>query len=513
VRGHSIAVVHPVNPPLTDISVPREKFGRLALAKFILGRSFWFMVALLTIEALLTAATTYLIIRAGRDVANDDFLTTDLIMIFVAQSTAYIVGAISWIYAERAGFGAFGKYMQRFARDNRHQTRLLHERGTRETVEPFLTGETFHIFFQLTYELEADLKLALHLLFNTIVIGSEIDGSFPVAYGLAFTVLIAMQIMLRKPVARAFLENQRQTNRMTAQGYTAWDNVFAGNRYNLRLWLAGFKERLRDALRAQIWAIMTREGLSSASGIIGLGIIFVAIVMVAVRNTGDMEVLVVLAATLPRQIEMTKDMYSLASGWNDMVAIWARLGGVVDNMRPDNDPGYNARIKYDWLILREGDQTHHVSSLEDALALVYSKPNGRINVRGRNGAGKSTVLAALKAEIKNRAYYWPTTDRLAFKFAEGIDPEGIEEPEIDPELLEEAGETAPPPKEKKIGFSSGERQLKSLQEITRYTEAAVYLFDEWDANLDTNNRALADELVAKLAQRARVIEISHRDRA
>ena len=233
-----------------------------------------------------------------------------------------------------------------------------------------------------------------------------------------------MQIMLRKPVARAFLENQRQTNRMTAQGYTAWDNVFAGNRYNLRLWLAGFKQRLRDALRAQIWAIMTREGLSSASGIIGLGIIFVAIVMVAVRNTGDMEVLVVLAATLPRQIEMTKDMYSLASGWNDMVAVWARLGGVVDSMRPDADPDYDARIKYDWLILREGDETHHVSSLEDALKLVYSKPNGRINVRGRNGAGKSTVLAALKSEIKNRAYYWPTTDRLAFKFAEGIDPEG-----------------------------------------------------------------------------------------
>jgi ABC-type multidrug transport system fused ATPase/permease subunit len=498
---------------MAEVSVPREKFSRWALAKFILGRSFWFMVVLLTIEAGLTATTTYMIIRAGRDIANDDFLTTDLLLIFAAQSGAYIVGAISWVYAERAGFGAFGKYMQRFARDNRHQTKLLHERGTREIVEPFLTGETFHIFFQLTYELEADLKLALHLLFNTFVIGSEIDASFPVAYGLAFVVLILMQIMLRKPVARAFLENQRQTNRMTAQGYTAWDNVFAGNRYNLRLWLAGFKQRLRDALKAQIWAIMTREGLSSASGIIGLGIIFVAIVLVAVRNAGDMEVLVVLAATLPRQIEMTKDMYSLASGWNDMVAVWARLGGVVDSMRPDADTGYDARIKYDWLILREGDEVHHVSSLEDALKLVYSKPNGRINVRGRNGAGKSTVLAALKSEIKNRAYYWPTTDRLAFQFAEGIDPEGIEEEEIDPELLEEAGEIAAPAAPKKVGFSSGERQLKSLQEITRFTDASVYLFDEWDANLDTNNRVLADELVAKLAQRARVIEISHRDRA
>ncbi len=96
---------------MAEISVPREKFKRLALAKFVLGRSFWFMVTLLTIEAVLTATTTYLIIRAGRDVANDDFLTTDLILIFVAQSAPYIVGAISWIYAERAGFGAFGKYM------------------------------------------------------------------------------------------------------------------------------------------------------------------------------------------------------------------------------------------------------------------------------------------------------------------------------------------------------------------------------------------------------------------
>ena len=60
-------------------------------------------------------------------------------------------------------------------------------------------------------------------------------------------------------------------------------------------------------------------------------------VLVAVRNAGDTEVLIVLAATLPRQIEMTKDVYTLASGWNDMVAVWARLGGVVDNMQPDAD--------------------------------------------------------------------------------------------------------------------------------------------------------------------------------
>jgi ABC-type multidrug transport system fused ATPase/permease subunit len=495
---------------MSELTIPRTKFERLALARFVLGRSFYLMVTLLIIEAMLAAATTWLIIKAGRDVANDDFLTGDLLWILGVQSAAYVVGAVSWIYAERAGFGGFGKYMQRFARDNRRQARLLHEKSTREVVEPFLTGETFHIFFQLVYELEADLKLAFHLIFNTAVLGSEIDTSFPVAYGAAFTVLILMQIAARKPVARAFLENQRQTNRMTAQGYTAWDNVFAGNRYNLRLWLAGFKSRLRDALKAQIWAIMTREGLSSASGIVGLAIIFAAIVGVAVRNSGDIEMLVMLAATLPRQIEMTKDMYSLASGWNDMVAVWARMGGVVASMRPDPDPDYDARMKFDRIVLREGDRAATVGSLADALAMVHAHPTGRINVRGGNGSGKSTLLAALKAEIKNRAYYWPTTDRLAFQFAEGETPEGIED-EVDEDLLLQTGDIVVP-RPRKIGFSSGERQLKSLQEIVRYTDAPVYLFDEWDANLDARNREIADALMEGLARRARVVEISHRDR-
>ena len=72
-----------------------------------------------------------------------------------------------------------------------------------------------------------------------------------------------MQWTMRKRVAGAYRENQRMTNRMTAQGYTAWDNVFAGNRYNLRLWLDGFKRKLRDGLDAQIKAIMTKEGLSA----------------------------------------------------------------------------------------------------------------------------------------------------------------------------------------------------------------------------------------------------------
>ena len=153
-----------------------------------------------------------------------------------------------------------------------------------------------------------------------IVLGTQIDGSLPIAYVAVFVVLFLMQWTMRKRVAGAYLENQRMTNRMTAQGYTAWDNVFTGNRYNLRLWLDGFKGKLRDGLDAQITAIMTKEGLSAASGIVGLAIVFAAMAWIAVRNAGDMEVLIALAATLPRQIEMTHDVHTFTSGWNDLLA-------------------------------------------------------------------------------------------------------------------------------------------------------------------------------------------------
>jgi len=337
------------------------------------------------------------------------------------------------------------------------------------------------------------------------VLGVEIDAGLPAAYAATFAILMAIQLSVRRRIADIYLENQRQNNRVIAHGYTAWDNVFSGNRYNWRLWLGGFKSKLRDCFRAQVKAIMAREGLSALGGIIGLAIVFSAMTYVVIANAGDTEVLIALAATLPRQIEMTNQVHQLTSGWNDVLALWTRLGGVARSMRPEPDPNFDRRIKFDRLVLREDGRGNICSSVEGAMRLVLAKRRGRVLVRGDNGTGKSTLLAALKAEIKNRAYYWPTTDRLAFRFATQAN---LDEPQVYDDDEDELRSR----KSKQAGFSSGERQLRSLEEIVQHTDAAIYLLDEWDANLDASNRAVADALVEQLAHRARVIEISHRDR-
>jgi len=485
----------------------QKQISRVQLAGYLLCPALFMMIALMMAEAMLAAATTWLVINAGRKVAEGNFLLSDLIWILSAQSASYVAGVISWIFAERAGYRGFGRYMLRFARENRGKVKLFGDKPAREQVEPFLTGEAFQVFFNLIYELEFTLKLFLGLVFNAAVLGTEIDVSLPFAYVGAFGALLLMQWALQQPITRTYLENQRMNNRITAQGYTAWDNVFSGNSYNLRLWVGGFKRRLREALVAQIRAITAREGMSAMSGIVSLAIVFATISVVAVQNRGDMVILIALATTLPRQIEMTYELHLLATGWNDVIAIWTRLGGVAAHMLPQPQAAFDSRIKFDRLVLREGDEAHVVSSVNDALRIVLARPTGRINIRGGNGAGKSSLLASLKTELRRRAFYWPASDRLAFKFAGDVVPIDVEEDD-DGEVV-----VSKDTMEKKLGFSTGERQLKSLEEIVDATDARVYLLDEWDANLDVANKAKADALVDALAARARVVEISHRDRA
>src|SRR3974390_902628 len=187
----------------------QKRITRVELAGYLVCPSLFVMIALMIAEAMLPAATTWLVINAGRRVAVGHFLLNDLIWILTTQSASYVVGVISWIFAERAGYRGFGQFMLRFARENRGKVKLFGDKPSREQIEPFLTGEAFQCFFSMIYEVEFTLKLFLGLVFNALVLGTEIDLSLPFAYIGAFGALLLMQWSLQKPISRAYLENQR----------------------------------------------------------------------------------------------------------------------------------------------------------------------------------------------------------------------------------------------------------------------------------------------------------------
>ena len=484
-------------------------FQRPDFLRFLLGGAFAAMLLLVMLQEVFGAATTWLVIRVARDITEEQVSADAFLWIIVTQTLSYLAGAASWIYAERTGFNAFGKYLLHFARSNRFQTALLADNEAREAAEPFLTNETFRVCFDLMYDLQFYLRLFFNIVFNAAVLGLAIDSDLPAAYALAFALLVLLQWSLRKPLAAAYLHNQRMTNRMMARTYNAWDNIFSGNRYNFGLWHRDFRDRLQGALSAQIMAIMAREGWSALSGIIALVIVLAATAWVAAHDAGNTALLIALAATLPRQIEMTLDMHQLTAGMTDLLAIWTRIKGICEHMQPmpqDVAP----RIEFGRLLLRVGEREKTCTSLAEAMQVVLAEPHGLVSVRGGNGAGKSTLLVALKAALRGQAYYWPAHDRLSFAFNTAL-PAPVAELDPDDEAEEPEELNAEEVDREKTGYSSGERQLKVLREVVAETDRPVYLLDEWDANLDAANRCKARELVESLAARARVVEISHRD--
>jgi ABC-type bacteriocin/lantibiotic exporter with double-glycine peptidase domain len=365
----------------------------------------------------------------------------------------------------------------------------------------------------------------------------EIDGGLPAAYGAVFAILMALQWTLRRRVAGIYLENQRQNNRVIAHGYTAWDNVFTGNRYNLHLWLRGFKGKLRDCLRAQITAIMAREGLSAFGGILGLAIVFSTMVIVAGHNAGDTELLIALAATLPRQIEMTNNVHEFASGWNDVLAMWTRVGGIVDNMQPAEDPDFDRRIHFDRLLLRERGSAGAklCGSVPEAIALVRAQPTGRITVRGGNGTGKSTLLKLLTAlylpqsgslrldgqmiNNENREEYLSLfaaifSDFHLFRRLYGIRAVSPQQVEDLLELLDLTGKTHLVDGElDTLDLSGGQRKRLALL-VSFLEDRPIFVFDEWAADQDPLfRRKFYEELLPMLKERGKtIIAVTHDDR-
>ncbi|WP_189374635.1 ABC transporter ATP-binding protein [Cupriavidus necator] len=110
---------------------------------------------------------------------------------------------------------------------------------------------------------------------------------------------------------------------------------------------------------------------------------------------------------------------------------------------------------------------------------VRSSNQGRFTVRGANGAGKSTLLHVLKKALADDAVLLPAQHGK----------------------LEWQHESK--------ALSTGQKTLAQLQEISNHTDVKYLLLDEWDANLDSDNKRAISEMLDLLSQSKVVVEIRH----
>ena len=135
---------------------------------------------LMLIEALLSAATTYLVIKAGRDFTKDELLICDLLMILAAQSAIVHrrrdqldlrrARRLPRLWPLHAAIRPRQSASDQVARPTKRRANASNRSspGRRSTSISTCCSRS-----------KATLRLLLGLVFNVIVLGTQIDGSLP----------------------------------------------------------------------------------------------------------------------------------------------------------------------------------------------------------------------------------------------------------------------------------------------------------------------------------------------
>ena len=172
---------------------------------------------------------------------------------------------------------------------------------------------------------------------------------------------------------------------------------------------------------------------------------------------------------------------------------FAGLISKLSNIRTSADAVKNPEMyqgKVDWknISFTKGNRTFSFSSMDECISyfetLLCHEEKGRIAVRGENGSGKTTVMMLMKEHFREKAYLYPNHTNLFFK---------------------EAGSGE---------YSTGEKvraDLSQLIESRHETGAILYLFDEWNANLDSISQKKTDIIIEQISRQSLVIETLNKD--
>ncbi len=445
--------------------------------------------ALLTFQQLIEAsATIWLVMMVKKITAGEVFFP----YLFIYLSTLvfpYIPGCfaniikISWRQESQRSF------INAFVSSNRNQIGEWSNKGIREEKLSILTAEApsaLQALIDYVYDL---YSYVISVFFNIFALSVVVEPLFGLAY--AVSVLMVIMVMKLKRRLQRRLTKKALTARIDLYQslLAAWDNVLLGNRYNFKLWEDKTTQRLNRCLQKNVDLERFDQVLAIVISLLTCIPSLIVVVYYIYINRFSVANLTAFLVTLPILFTILSYTYLTLS----LIFRWtmhkSKLLSIYKAIQPTIASHLTMEKKVKWnkiqLMLSSAESDSHLSlaappyltSYRDILA--YTKNSGRITVRGENGAGKSTLLMLIKNELCDRAFFLPTQNQLSF--------------------ISETNK-----------YSTGESLRNRLLEIIDKVDVDVLLLDEWDANLDKDNRESLSALIDECARKKCVIEVRHR---
>jgi len=466
-----------------------QQKGLKQIASLIVNR--WTVVcfSLLSFQQVIEASSTIWLVTMMKKITTGEnffpylyFYLLSLILPYIPACIASIM-KISWKQEAQKNF------VHNFVNSNRDQISEWSNKGIKEQKLSILTAEGPNAL-QLAVDYIYDLFwYGLSVILNILTLAIVVEPLFAAAYFLSvLTVFVVMKMkrrIQRRLTKKALIARLDLYQSLLA----AWDNVLLGNRYNFTLWKDKTNQRLDRCLKKNVELERFDQFLAIVISLLTSIPCLLVVVYHAHTNQQSIETLASFLVTLPVLFSVLSYTYQTLS----LIFRWSmhksKLTAIYKSIQPSKDSQGSMEKKVKWpkIIMSHSIITPQeqmsmpgpqaLTSYKDILAQTAHK--GRLTLRGENGAGKSTLLMLVKNDLAERAFFLPTQNQLSF--------------------LAETNK-----------YSTGESLKNRLLEILERVDVDVLLLDEWDANLDNENKERLSFLIDEIAEKKCVIEVRHR---
>ncbi len=436
-----------------------------------------------TLQQMVVASSTYFIIIASRLGAEKDFngALKYIAAFAVSLLVVFLPNTLSLIYLQKWRLESFEKFVNSFTAVNFGKTTWSHNRD--KTVhESWLTNEALNVYDNATNLLYQFFSTLLSFVLNIAVIAVILDWRILGWYLGACLVLFVFNRVFQKTIAAAALGAQAARNTLNNTMLTAWENIFIGNRYNIERWHADLNVNLDGSRRAIVHYDLVRSLISSVT-------VSLAIVLIAAGNAiylfqyrDDMPMIAALMITFPRQLQTVQNIFAffnLCLSWSGISHQLSQLNDFLSMSQTPRNP--ERFVQFANISIAHGNESFKSTAAAELIQRLEESTCGRFTLRGRNGMGKSTLLALIAEGTGDRSFFLPSKfGELAFRHLDTVQE------------------------------SDGNRLLAVFEEIRSINGVKFVLLDEWDANLDAENIRLIDEQINLLSKTVTVIESRHR---
>lgn len=384
-------------------------------------------------------------------------------------------------------------FINAFVSSNRNHIGEWGNKGVREQKMSILTSEGPQAINQLIdYAFDVS-SYSLSVFFNILALSIVVEPLFLVAFSISI-IAVAIVIKWRRRAQRQLTQKALTARIDLGQSLLgAWDNVLIGNDYNFKIWLDRTQARTNRCLQKNVDLERFDQIMAIFVSLLTMIPALVVVVYFVMKNQHNTTALASFFVTVPILFLILSYTYQVLANFFRWGMHKSKLTAIYRSIQPCPKSQNEMIDKIKWSKIQYAKNESHsdkdfqgsrkftppssLSSHHDLIQHI-SEP-GRITLRGENGAGKSTTLMLIKKSLSEKAFLLPTHSQLSF-----------------------STETNK--------YSTGENLKNRLTEILDRVDVNVLLLDEWDANLDKENRERLSLLIDQIAEKKCVIEVRHR---